>query len=445
MSLTTLNPVVLANDEYVEPQLNSPYNGGATDEFNSSQTFVKQVYMEQVSYNSRNPDLGEYDSQGSFRCESGQPAVTSQPDNSMDLDESLIYLGSEHEQSPTEGVIQRLTNIFRCLPRDMFVNRIIKCYGSSDRLETIRVDLFDYLKGYEEFPYGSQVELKRRIQTRGGDTLVAKLARDIHCLVAVVEGADFNTLTDLMSLSRPMKARASQSVAQTPNSRVSHNCSCEAELKLLKDSVAQMKADIINLKQTNSIYETRLEQLKPLKSSLDHLTIDMHDMQKVVHSDLNEVKRQLTVLTHVQTEARHCVPEPPTSVSPCPSSNGSDPGTNVDHLTNIGIPGTDAVAAGTCTPSARAESPERHVDVGIAITDQGPPRNGNNGVGTGVTPPIESTKTAPMIPLQGHSNYPGQRGPSVNGNGETEVVLAPNASLSMDSLGLFHPAVCTSG
>ncbi len=67
-------------------------------------------------------------------------------------------------------------------------------------------------------------------------------------------------------------------------------------------------------------------------------------------------------------------------------------GTNVVHLTNIGIPGTDAVAAGTCTPSARAESPERHVDVGIAITDQGPPRNGNNGVGTGVTPPIESTK-----------------------------------------------------
>ncbi len=39
-----------------------------------------------------------------------------------------------------------------------------------------------------------------------------------------------------------------------------------------------------------------------------------------------------------------------------------------------------------------------------------------------------------MIPLQGHSNYPGQRGPSVNGNGETEVVLAPNASLIRETV-----------
>ncbi len=49
MSLTTLKPVVLANDDFVGPELNSPYNGGGTDEFNSSQTFGKSVYRERVS------------------------------------------------------------------------------------------------------------------------------------------------------------------------------------------------------------------------------------------------------------------------------------------------------------------------------------------------------------------------------------------------------------
>ncbi len=38
---------------------------------------------------------------------------------------------------------------------------------------------------YDEFPYGRTVELKRRMQTRAGDPLVKKLARDIHCLISV--------------------------------------------------------------------------------------------------------------------------------------------------------------------------------------------------------------------------------------------------------------------
>lgn len=217
-ALTILQPVVLANDDFEETSLKTPYVADGFNEFDGSQSCDESVHMERVSNQCSSPMVapsqGEYDSQGSYRCESGQPVSMSaaETNNSTNLDDSLIYLGSHQEQSQIEGVIQRLVCIFRGLPRDMFINKIVQCYGSSERLETIRADLFQYIKGYDEFPYGASVELKRRVQTRAGDPLVSKLSKDIYCLVSVIEGADYADLTDLMSLSRHGKStRASSS------------------------------------------------------------------------------------------------------------------------------------------------------------------------------------------------------------------------------------------
>ncbi len=214
--------------------------------------------------------------------------------DSMDLDESLIYLGSEQEQSPIDGVIQRMTNIFRGLPRDMFVNKVIQCYRSSERLESIRADLFEYLKGYDEFPYGAGVELKRRVQTRAGDPLVSKLAKDIYTLVSVIEGAEYAELTDLMSLSRHGKSTRSVSSFQTQNT-----CNCDAEIKSLKDTVAMLTADIVLLKQNLAADELRFEQSKTVKQSVCNLKSDINGLKVKINSSFSEIR---TVIDKFQCE-----------------------------------------------------------------------------------------------------------------------------------------------
>ncbi len=155
--LTELKPVILANDDYDQTSVKQPYNADLYAEFDGTYT---------------NGDLNNtsYDSQGSFRCQSGRPAhnvpqsdasqtflqtadydaqgqlmarspapsspcqnVISSVTASANLNHSLEFLGAENE-SATDENIERLCNLFRGLPRDMFVNRIIRTYVSCERL-----------------------------------------------------------------------------------------------------------------------------------------------------------------------------------------------------------------------------------------------------------------------------------------------------------------------
>ena len=90
------------------------------------------------------------------------------------------------------------------MPSYSFVNRILRDYGSSERkLEEARSILSHTLRESDDFPFGLQAELKRRVTTRKGDTLVYKLALDIRTLISVLEGEDYSTMKDLISSARP--------------------------------------------------------------------------------------------------------------------------------------------------------------------------------------------------------------------------------------------------
>ncbi len=142
-----------------------------------------------------------------------------------------LFVG-ECTESAVEGRVTRLTTLFRGLPKDMFVNKLISVYCSSEaKLEDIRLELFEYTKAFEEFPYGTQVELKKRLHTRSGDSVVTKLCKDIHILMSVIEGAEFSELTDVMSLPRATKSRSCQSVSQSCSPT---QCTCAAEINALK-------------------------------------------------------------------------------------------------------------------------------------------------------------------------------------------------------------------
>lgn len=65
---------------------------------------------------------------------------------------------------------------------------LLRDYASNEqKLDNTRSLFFDAVKEYDDFPYGLQAELKRRLDTRKGEPAVVKLANDIHTLLSVME------------------------------------------------------------------------------------------------------------------------------------------------------------------------------------------------------------------------------------------------------------------
>ena len=133
------------------------------------------------------------------------------------VDDLDIYDQPEHK------LYMRFQSIFRGLPKEMFINQIIQCASSSEPdLENHRSMLFELVK----FPFGLQAELKRRVRTRNGDSVVSKLAHDVYILMSVLEGGEFSELKDIIAKG---KSNRTQSQAQTPlraSYMASTSCGC---------------------------------------------------------------------------------------------------------------------------------------------------------------------------------------------------------------------------
>lgn len=106
----------------------------------------------------------------------------------------------------------RLIQLYRELPSGMFVSQIVRDYASSEPdLEATRLLFFGALKSYHDVPFGSEAELKRRVNTRRGETLSRKQATDIYTLVSILEDEDYNEMKNLIS-----RSKHTNSVSQTP-------------------------------------------------------------------------------------------------------------------------------------------------------------------------------------------------------------------------------------
>ncbi len=237
-NLTPLKTVVFIEDEARsddETMVKQVYDVNC-DDFVSSQTYSQQY---DGAYQ------GQYYTQESFRCESGRPAVTkSEP---VGHDDSLtdLLLDDANVDVFCGDRFTKLTSLARQMPKDMFVNKLLTSCGSSEAtLETIRSQMFEVVKDADDFPYGLQVELKRRVRTRAGDSISTKLARDVHCLTTVQDGGDYSDLTELMSLPRINRSSRSQQNSTIVTSE--HKCECSAELKQPKDDIAHIRADVIS-------------------------------------------------------------------------------------------------------------------------------------------------------------------------------------------------------
>lgn len=194
----------------------------------------------------------------------------------------------ENYPTPSENEINQLLVLFRGLPRDMFINRILVNYASCEvKLENARVNILERLKEVEVYPYAVQCELKRRLHTRTGESVPTKLAQDIHTLLSVLDGGDYGDIKDLLSNG---KLQRSYSVTATPlrSTRMNEHA---AEIELLTQTVNNLKSEILYLKQTQiGTEEVRTHQIQTLKSSIVALKTDMNVLSSSVSKHLTEIK-----------------------------------------------------------------------------------------------------------------------------------------------------------
>ncbi|KAL4223405.1 hypothetical protein ACF0H5_016876 [Mactra antiquata] len=105
-------------------------------------------------------------------------------------DDENVFQYTEVDDEDVLKEYRSIVQLYRTVPRDKCVSQIVKQFDSSDsELEKVRDFYFESLKmTYEDFPFGENFCLKRRMFTRSGDPLSWRLAQDIYHIVSVTEG-----------------------------------------------------------------------------------------------------------------------------------------------------------------------------------------------------------------------------------------------------------------
>lgn len=214
--------------------------------------------------------------------------------------ESQVTDDDEYEQQDYEQdteyqeVLNKLQGLFKGLPREMFVNRLLLNEASCEvTLDKYRSVLFEELKESEEFPFGLQCELKRRVHTRNGDTVPVKLAYDVHSLMSVIEGGDYSDLKDMLrsnSCKTSSQRQRSQSTSGLNNSTM-NLCEYSVDIKELSQNMSTVKAEILTLKQKIvAVESTRSSELQTLKSTVLTLKSDLTMLSSTVTKAVTEIK-----------------------------------------------------------------------------------------------------------------------------------------------------------
>ena len=247
--LTELTPVTIVNNDGEETELKVPSSSGAYHH-------VKQETSE--------------NDEGVFADDDTDP-LDQQP-------EHLLYI--------------RLQTLYRSLPKEMFISRILKNVSFSEPdLESHRAMLYELVKECDDFPYGLQAELKRRVHTRNGDSVTTKLAQDIYILVSVLEGGEFTDLKGMIASGRKGNRAHSQSQSQSGLGNVTLTSNDYAtEIKSLEISLNSMKADMLGLKQQYVASEaTRSSQIQNLKSTVFGLKADLSALTSTVTKAVTDI------------------------------------------------------------------------------------------------------------------------------------------------------------
>jgi len=188
----------------------------------------------------------------------------------------------------------RIANMLSKYSQEQFLNHILSetCSSETD-LENTRAFLFEILRDSDTFPFDRNAELKRRKHTRFGESVPLKLAKDIHALISVAEGADYSELNDVLSNCKT-KAR-SKSVSQS-SAKITHTAkvcttASDSDVKLLTEKVSCIEADMLLLKQRQIAIEVaRRDEIKLLQQTVSETKSDIGKLQTVLQDQCNYLR-----------------------------------------------------------------------------------------------------------------------------------------------------------
>ena len=397
-NLTTLMPVVLANDDHDD----------------NDQTSLKQVYSLE------NDDFGETDLKQDYELENPTDTQDSHIDCAQRMPSSIIGISSRqlvqvtadnvnkvyHEILESSSFSDKFVQMYRNLPKDMFLSQTLSDYHSNEtELYNLRNNLFNELKCCEEFPFAPGSELKKRKNTRVGEGEAMKLCNDIYILISVIDGASFEDMKDLLSLLKLCSQNESICVdpsvgGETPFVGSKKSSSSDVELSLLRGIVATIQADTLHMKQENKSFrdefindlEVVRNDIKSLKStvssaldtiqknpesiaeiiqSVDRLIDNKSNGVANIKSDIKQIRTDMRVfdeaaemqyltinekLSDIQKlEKRMLKIESKLSQSKHRSANTFSPG-NVDTLYNVDIQNPDLAGNDMCETKTSKQS-----------------------------------------------------------------------------------------
>jgi len=106
--------------------------------------------------------------------------------------------------------VTRVQKLLQDFPADMFKNQLLIDYSHSEpNLKRLRNLLYDIVKELDDVPFDRESDLKRRVNTRNGESVFVKLDSDIHAILCVMDGEDFALLKDVVSTSKRQNRRKS--------------------------------------------------------------------------------------------------------------------------------------------------------------------------------------------------------------------------------------------
>ena len=169
--LSTLKPVVLANDDYdrsEETYEKEIYS--AANFFDGEETPVKEIFTPASTF-----DCGQRYTSMQNIIISPRNCVNVTQDNVLDLFDEISR--SDDVESHRQQY-SALVQLYRNLPTDMFLSRILSDYNADEKLlYELRSYLFAELKSIEKCPFAPGTELKRRKNTTRGEGGSCKIMR----------------------------------------------------------------------------------------------------------------------------------------------------------------------------------------------------------------------------------------------------------------------------
>ena len=140
--------------------------------------------------------------------------------------------------NPLSESVDKTIKLYRDLPKEFFISRIISNYDSDDsKLKGVRNLLFVEVKSLEEFPFSPVSELKRRNKPKLRESVALKLGKDIYILTSILEGASFNEMKDLISSTKSNSDMLNQGTyADECGTELlkGASCKCVAEIALFR-------------------------------------------------------------------------------------------------------------------------------------------------------------------------------------------------------------------